>query len=184
MDQLSQSIAPTNDFKAVTDMKISDTSADALRAFAATAETVIQKNASGATMSDMEYLQAAVENDDASAREHLAALAKSYRDTAVGISMLPVPRDLAVIDLAIVNARMRLGEMYGDFSRVNTDPLAAMLALEQFKPTELAIEQAFTDLARLYTANGVVLENGTPGAAFVNLISNLTARQRAAAINP
>ncbi len=184
MAQLSQSVAPTADFKQATDLHVSGTGPDALRAFAAAAEAVLKQNATDSTMSEMGYFQAAVENNDPSALTHLAALAKSYRDSAVGVAAIPVPQELAAVDLSIVNAIVRLSEIDSDFARVNTDPLTAMLALEQYPQTELTAEHAFVALADTYAASGVVLKNGTPGAAFVNLMDDLGAQQQAAAAKP
>lgn len=180
MEQLSQNFVPTTDFKETSDIKISGTGPEALRSFAATAEAVIKKNAvDGVTKSDIEYLQDAVQGDDATATEHLATLAKAYRNSTVGLAALSVPAELAAAHLAIVNSLMRLSEIYNDFARVDTDPLAAMLALEQYAQTELAAEQAFRTLASAYSAADVVLPAGTPGAAFVNLMADITARQQA-----
>ncbi len=183
MEQLSQAIVPAASFKKAADMTVSGTGPDALRAFAIAAEAVLRKNATDATKSEIEYFQDAVQSDDASARAHLRSLADAYRASAIGIAVLPVPKELAAVDLAIVNAIMRLSEIDRDFSRVDTDPLAAMLALQQFRKTELAAEQAFTTLAAIYRVNGVSLPRGAPGASFVNLMADITARQQAAARN-
>ena len=184
MTQLSQSVAPTADFKQASDLKVSGTGPDALRAFAIAAEAVLKRNATAATMSEIGYFQAAVENGDTGALTHLAALAKSYRDSAVGIAALPVPQELASVDLSIVNAIMRLSEIDADFARVNTDPLTAMLALEQYPQTELAAEHAFITLANTYAVAGVVLKNGAPGASFVNIMANITAEQQGTKAKP
>ena len=181
MDQLSQNFAPASDFKKSADIKVLGTGPDALRAFAIAAEAVFKKNTNDATMSEMQYFQSAVQNDDASARAHLTSLAKSYRDSAVGLAALPVPQELTTSVLAIGNSIMRLSEIDDDFARVDTDPLAAMLALEQFAETELAGERAFTALHNIYTAAGVVLPARTPGASFVNVMTDIGARQQAAA---
>ncbi|MCR4276365.1 MAG: thrombospondin type 3 repeat-containing protein [Candidatus Parcubacteria bacterium] len=172
MSQLSQNFAPTIDFKTASDIKVSGTGPDALRAFAIAAEAVLKKNKNDATMSDLEYLQSAVEGNDATATAHLASLAKAYRDSAAGLAVLPVPKELATIHLAIVNSIMRLSEIDTDFARVDTDPLAAILALQQFSRTDLAGAQAFTALADVYAAESVILSAGMPGAAYVNLIAN------------
>lgn len=184
LSQFFQNLVPATDFKTVTDLNVSGTGPDALRAFAVAAEAVLKKNTTDATMSEIEYFQAALESGDASAITHLASLAKAYRNSAAGLAMLPVPQELAATDLAIVNAIMRLSEIDADFARVNTDPLAAMLALQQFRQTELAGEQAFTALADTYAAEGIVLPNGTPGASFVNIMANIAARQQAATQTP
>lgn len=182
--QLSQAVAPTSDFKKMSDIKVSGTGPDALRAYAAAAEAVLVKNKSDATMSEIEYLQSALQDKNSSAPTHLAALAKTYRDSAAGLAALPVPQELAADHLAIVNSIMRLGEIDGDFARVNVDPLSAILALQQFPSAELAGEKAFANLAKIYAAEGVVLQAGTPGASYVNLMANITAQQRAAAKKP
>lgn len=167
------------DFKNGSDLTVSGSGNDAMIAFAAAAEASLARHRSQATMSDLDYLQAALDGDT-SAPSHLADLSASYRDSAIGLSVLPVPTELASADLAIVNQLMRLSSIYDAFSRVNSDPLAAMLAIGQYRDTELATEQSFRVLAAVYSAHGVVLKNGTPGAGFVNLIANLAASQRAA----
>jgi hypothetical protein len=177
ISSLTTSITAAPDFKSTQDINVSGSGPDALRAFAVAAEAVLKKNASDATKSDLQYLQDAIENKDTSAPAHLASMAKSYRDSAIGLATLPVPKELAIDDLAIVNSLMRLSEIYSDFARVNTDSLAAMLALEQYTQTELNAEHAFTTLFNIYITAGVSMKNGTPGAAFVNIMPNLGAQQ-------
>ncbi|HQT82907.1 MAG: hypothetical protein B7W98_00350 [Parcubacteria group bacterium 20-58-5] len=184
LNQLAQSVAPAAAFKTAAGITVSGSGPDAMRAFAAAAEAVFKKNATDATMSELQYFQDAVENNDSSASAHLASLAKAYRDSAIGLAALPVPVELAATDLAIVNAVMRLSQIDDDFARVTTDPLSAMLALEQYPQAELAGERAFTDLAHTYAAAGITLLPGTPGASFVNVMATITVEQQAAAQTP
>jgi len=181
VSQFLETFVPASDVKTSEDIKISGTGPDALRTFAAVAEAVFKNNPNDATMSDLEYLQQAIDGDT-DAPAHLASLAKTYRSSAAGLAVLPVPQELAADILTIVNAITRLGGIYNDFARVNTDPLASMLALQQYQQTELAAEQAFINIAHTYSAEGVILPAGTPGALFVNLMANIGARQ--AAQNP
>lgn len=183
MSQLAQTSTPTADFKTAGDIKVSGSGPDALRAFAVAAEAVLQKNKTDATMSELGYLQSAVVDGDTTASAHLASLAKAYRDSAVGLAVLPVPKELAAIHLAIVNAIMRLSEINTDFARVDVDPLTAILALQQYQKTELAGESAFASLANVYAAAGVVFPAGTPGASFVNVMADITAHQQSATQN-
>lgn len=172
--QLS-TVVPAAEFKSASDLTVSGSGPAAMRAFAVAAESVLVKNRPDATMSDLQYFQAVVNGSDSSAAGSLLSLSRSYRATAVGIAALPVPRELASADLAIVNSVMRLSEIYGDFSRADSDPLSAMLALKQYPQVELSAEQAFRTLAGTYVANGVVLTDGQPGSAFVNLMGNVGA---------
>ncbi len=167
--QLSQQVSLTPDFKNATDLTVSGTGIGALKDFADAAGAVIEKNATASKMSEVVYLQSAVENGDTSALAHLTSLANEYRDSAIGIAALPVPHELAAVDLVIVNSLMRLGEIGADFAQINTDPLAAILALQQYPQTELTAEYAFTTLANVYTAAGIAFPPGTPGASFVNI---------------
>ena len=90
-----------------------------------------------------------------------------------------MPKELAADDLTVINSMMRIGEITSDFARVNADPLAAMLALDQYSQTVLNLENAFIDIGNIYKTDGISLSAGTPGASFVNLISDMEAKQKA-----
>ncbi len=178
MDSLTSSISVAPDFKSAKDIKVSGSGADALKAFAVSAEAVFAANQSSATTSELFYLQNVVQNNDNSAIPYLISLAKSYRNNAVGLSTLLVPQELASDDLAIVNALMRISGITSDFARVNDDPLAAMLALNQYPGAVLNLKNAFTNIGNIYKTAGISLKAGTPGASFVNVIGKVNAKQQ------
>lgn len=178
--QFSANFSLTPDFKSASDLRIAGSGQDALRTFAAQAEAVFEKNRADVTKSETDYLADAL-NGDGTALTRLAAFSKTYRDSAAGLSALTVPQELAPDTLTVINALMRLGEIDGDLARVDVDPLAAMLALEQFPKAEGDAERAFADIAGVYAAAGITLRQGEPGASFVNLIANLAAAKRDAA---
>lgn len=172
MSQLSQSFTPTADIKTAADIKVSGTGPDALRTFAVAAEAVFKRYMGTATTSEIQSLQDAVLNGDASALAQLAATAQIYRNYAAGLAALPVPQELVEDDLVLINAMLLRSGVDGDLAQVNTDPLAAMLALQQFSQTESTFWNVFSNIGALYASASVILPNGTPGATFVNLISN------------
>lgn len=178
MSELASTVTLAPDFKSATDLTISSSSPDTLRTFAADAQAVMRQNAASETTSEITYLEDAIENNDATALPHIAAIAKSDRDSAVGLAALPVPGEVAADDLFLINSLMRLSEIINDFSNVNTDPLTAMLALQQYQQVTQDLWQAFADIGAAYAAAGVVLPAGTLGASFVNLTANLTAEQQ------
>ena len=92
--------------------------------------------------------------------------------------MLPVPQELAAADLELINATMRLSEIVSDFARVNDDPLAAMLALNQYPQTVVNLQNAFVNISAVYKTAGISLPDGVPGASFVNFISDMEAKQQ------
>ncbi len=173
LDALSSLVTAAPDYKSAKDITVSDTGADALKAFAANAEAIILKNksASDATKDEILYLQDAVEKNDATALPHIVSIAKMYRDTAVGLAALSVPAELATDALALINAMMRASGIASDFARVNTDPLAAMLALNQYVQVSQAVEQTFANIGGIYAAAGITLLEGVPGSYFLGAVT-------------
>ncbi|MGD0328395.1 MAG: hypothetical protein ABSB00_01635 [Minisyncoccia bacterium] len=172
MNQFLQTVTSPPDFKTITDLNVSGTGPDALRAFAIAAEGVFKKNMGSATTSELQSLQDAVLNNDATALSQLAAASQIYQNYAVGLAALPVPQDLAADDLALINAMMLRSEADDNLAHVNTDPLTAIVALQQFSQTESSFWNAFADIGAIYASAGVVLPNGTPGSSLVNVIAN------------
>ena len=164
-------IAP--DYKSAGDLTVSDSGADALKAFAASAEAIIQKNrnATDATKNEILYLQDVVQDGDTSALSSLVAVAKRYRDTAVGLAALPIPTELSAHTLALINQIMRSSGIASDFARVNTDPLAAMFALEQYVLVSQAANETLATIGEVYAAAGVTLPVGSPGALFLTTLN-------------
>jgi len=181
---LSASIVRAPDFKSVRDITVEGSGADALKAFAAAAEAVMQTNTSNANKSELLYLQDAATGKDPGATAHIASIAKAYRASAVGIAMLPVPRELASADLVLVNALARTSQIAGDFALIESDPLATMLALQQYPGTVIALADAFIAFANAYKTAGITLAPGTPGARFVSVIADIATEQARAKKQP
>jgi len=177
---LSSSIARAPDFKTPRDIGVLGSGPEAMKRFAASAEAVLKAYTTQSTESELAYLNKAIANGDDSALDNITALAKAYRIGAAGIAALPVPRELAPEDLALVNALARLSEVTNDFALVNTDPLATMLALQQYPDTIIALANAFERIAAVYSAAGITLVPGAPGASFVGLIDTVAVEQKAA----
>ncbi|MBU6490940.1 hypothetical protein KGQ25_02170 [Patescibacteria group bacterium] len=184
LTQLTQTITAAPDFKSMQDLTVSGSGSDALKAFAAKAEAVFLKNTSNATTSEINYLRYAIEGNDAAALLHMASIAKAYRDAAAGLAVLPVPQELAAADLALINALARSSGIINDFTRVNTDPLATILAIKQYAQAVLSLQAAFVDIGKTYQATGVSLSAGTPGASFVNLITDIGVNQQTGTQKP
>lgn len=183
LSSLSSAVVAAPDYKSAKDITITESGPDALKTFAVSAEAVLLKNTSTATTSEINYLKSALLNNDTTALPHIVSIAKAYRDSAVGLSVLPVPAELAADDLALVNALMRISQIASDFARVDTDPLATMLALKQYPQAVLDLGNAFVNIGIVYKTAGISLPAKTPGASFVNLIEN-TANQQARTKKP
>ncbi|OGG67667.1 hypothetical protein A3H77_00235 [Candidatus Kaiserbacteria bacterium RIFCSPLOWO2_02_FULL_56_11] len=177
VSQLSGSIATTPEFKTMNDLAVAGTGPEALRAFAALAEAVLTAHTIDAAQSELLYLGDIIHEGDASAIPHLLAIAEGYRKIAAGLSVLPVPQELAGSVLAFVNAMARIGTIASDFARVEGDPLSTMLALSQYPETVLALGNALIEIHDSYRSGGVSFTAGEAGATFVNLILEVAAEQ-------
>lgn len=175
-------IAP--DFKSAKDLVVSGSDVDTLKEFAVLAEAVLLKNGTNATKSEILYLKDVVEKGDVTALPQISSISKMYKDSAVGLAVLPVPKDLAESYLVLVNAMMRIHGITADFARVNDDPLVTILALKQYPQAVLDLANSFIRIGTVYKTASISLPAGTPGASFVNLVSDVAAEQKAAKENP
>lgn len=178
----SVSLAP--DYKSAKDVTVSGSGADTMRAFAVSAEAVLTKNTANATKTPLGYLKSLLQDNDTTVIPHLVSIAKMYRGSAAGLAMLPVPEELAVANLTLINALMRMSEITSDFTRADSDPLATILALQQYMGVAQALGTAFMNIDSAYTTAGVSIPAGAPGASFVNLVASVTASQSATAKKP
>lgn len=170
---LSTALVTAPDFKSKGDLKIAGSGAAALIDFAARAEAVLMANTSTASTSEVNYLKSAVTQNDPLAFFQLDSIAKTYRTMAIGLAALEVPLELADTHLALVNSMMRISEIINDFGRVNTDPVAAMFALQQYPKAVVDMGTAFLNIRTAYINAGVVLPKDAPGALFVGVIDTV-----------
>ena len=176
----SASIKPSSDFKTAQDLSVSGSGADALRTYAVAVDAIFAKNANATIKSEIFYLQDVVNENKEESLSSIVSIAKSYRESAIGIAQLTVPKELADQHLRLINALMRLGELTTNFAQVRVDPLATMLALEQYPKEIVALARTFIDVSATYTAEEIVFAPGEPGSAFVNMIANIAAKQASA----
>lgn len=173
LQQLSASATPAPDFKTMADIKVSGSGPDALKGYAAAVEHIMSVHGAKLPESELQYLQDYLDSNDSAALDHIRQLAAAYHDTASGLSALTVPQELATTHLALINALARIGDEATDFSRVTTDPLVSMLALQNY-PQEVAnMIAAFSALQGTFESEHVSIPSGQPGAQFQILVSNL-----------
>lgn len=172
LNDLALAVGTAPDFKSASDIEVRGSGQESLRSFAAAAEAVMLFHTMQATTSETTYLSRALEGDEG-AFSALESIAKGYRSTASGLAALSIPQEAAPASLALINAFMRVGEIIGDFARVNDDPLATILALSQYPGTVQSLINGFTELTNAYARAGVRFEKGEKGASFVNLLADL-----------
>ena len=174
---LANAVKAAPDFKQKSDLMISGSGPEALRAFAIAAETILTTVKNNSSKSEILYLKDIVEKNDTAAAGHILSIAKSYHDAAVGFAKLPVPQELVGADLQLINALMRTSNIASDFAKVSTDPLTTIFALQQYPQAVLNLGGAFIAVDKIYKQAGLTFKEGAPGAGFVNLIKDVAANQ-------
>lgn len=178
IDQLAQSVVQAPEFKSAKDLKTAGSGSEALKIFAVSAEAVFLANRANATTSEIRYLKSLLENDDTTAIPHLLSIAKVYKDTSAGLSVLPVPKELTNDMLDIINGMARLSKITEDFTRAGSDPLLATLALKQYPDVLQKFGKAFVRVNAVYRSAGVTFAPDEPGGKFVHLIERVVAKQK------
>ncbi len=181
MTQFASSISAAPDFKTLQDLPTAPNTAAALRTYATAAGTVFAENTANASTSEVAYLRQAVQDpaNDTVPLAHIASIAKLYRQTAVGLATLPVPSSIAPYDLSVINALARLSGILSDFTKVDTDPMAAMLAIQQYPNAVQLLGNGLIGINQVYTTSGITFSANDPGSALVNLIPDIAASQAA-----
>lgn len=178
----SVSLAP--DYKSAKDLTVSSFGADTMRAFAVSAEAVLTKDTANAMKTPLGYLKSILQDNDTTAFAHLSSLARMYRSAAAGLAALQVPKELAADDVALVNALMRMSQVTLDFTKADTDPLATILALQQYPDVARELADAFLNIGKAYAAAGISFHAGEPGASFANLAADVIEIEKASAEKP
>lgn len=178
LSELDASVVHTPNFKNKNDLKVQGSGAEAMRAFAVAAEKVYLAHTMEAADTELVLLKKALETDDTAALKQIGETARLYHDTAIGLSVLPVPAELAEQHLRMVNALMRLSESTLDFTRANSDPVVTMLALKQYPAALKELAQSFADINQTYARAGLVLNPQESGVAYVRLIERVVEDQK------
>lgn len=175
----ASSIKPSGDFKTSKDISTAGSGEEALRAYAIAVDAIFQKNTDSTTKSELTYLQEVVQENKEDSLASIVAIAKAYRETAIGLSKLPVPTELSNEGLRLMNSLMRIAEVTTNFAQVRVDPLATMLALEQYPQATLDLAHALIGISNVYKKANITFAEGDSGAGLVNIISDLAKEQEA-----
>ncbi len=173
IELLSKSVSVKPDFKTAGSLHISAFGHGTLKSFAVSADTVFRANPRGARFGELDYLKDALSTSTnktsiASDIKNLNSISNMYKNIASGLSVLPVPKSLAGADLELINALYRIGNVIGDFTRVNSDPFTAIIALKQYPIAVQNLGEAFIGIHKVYAEANVILPPNTPGAMFAN----------------
>jgi len=178
VDQLSKSITLKSDFKTLSDLHVSDSGDTALKTFAASADTVFRVNPSGAKQNELDYLKDALASstsvtDVKSDLKNIASISVMYKNIASGLSILPVPKEMTKADLGLINALAHIGDVIGDFTRINSDPITSIIAIKQYALAVQNLGQAFVNVHMVYADRHITIQPNKLGAMFINFSNEI-----------
>ena len=142
---------------------------DAMRAYAAAAEAAFAANTVQAQKSELVYLGDTVNNNDATALDMVAKIAKAYTDIGSALIKVPAPQELAANHLALANALARMGNVTQELAAFKRDPLLTSLGLADYPGDVTNMRNAFVSLAQAFAKAGVELKPGDKGYSMVSI---------------
>ncbi len=168
-DLSQSSVSP--DVFAASSVRVSGASgADALVAYAVSAQNAFAANTVPASISsknELSYFQDALRGDD-SALEKIEAISEAYAAIGRGLMEVPVPADARQAHLTIANALMRLSETTGDMTALRSDPLRALMGIAMYEKQGTGLQTGFANLAAIFSARQVTIPSGAPGYEIYN----------------
>jgi hypothetical protein len=158
------------DAYAASDLHVSGTGTEALKTYAAEVERAMGSNSPNLPYSEITYFSDAEQKNDAQAVKNIALIAKGYADTSAAIAKVAVPAEMATQHLALVNAMARLSGTIADLGTIQTDPIRAMLGLQQYPKDGGSLVDALTGIRDVFNAKAVSISSGETGYHFYTLV--------------
>ncbi len=131
---------------------VQDNSQEALKAYAARVASSVVRPSIDAPQNELFYFYDYVALKDEAALPKVAALGKSYKETAAAYMRIPVPAIAAAPHLELVNALYRTGEATEYMAAVKTDPLLAFLGIAQYQTASAALHEALKKSVAVFVA--------------------------------
>ncbi len=173
-------------YRTLSQINISGSGTKALRSYAATAQKALTSNTLSENKWVPSYLQEAVSGSSTSteAITHIRNISHMYTKSAAILAEISVPKEVAQANLDLVNAYAHMGAVTSNMAKFNTDPLVTFLAITKYKTSLLALAHAYVELSNVFRTAGVTFATGTPGASFVNVATDVAAKQKTSATTP
>ena len=163
------------DVYALTQVQTAGTGPAALTTYAVAAEKALAANTVATDESELDYFSDAIEKNDPTALAKVVAIGKAYTTLAPALMQIKVPTEAQYAHLEIANAAARLGGDITDLGTMNTDPLRAYIGLSQYQTDAASLAKGFSDMAAVFSSEGVTIVPGDPGYFFLNAADKIQA---------
>jgi hypothetical protein len=109
--------------------------------------------------------------NDPTAFDDLSVSARAFRDTAIGLAAVPVPREIAATHVNIVNNYNAIFESLQDVFYYKQDPAKALISLRTYSDIAEKQPLEFQVIEKYLQSNGIIFGTDEMGAlGFPNLV--------------
>jgi hypothetical protein len=151
---------------ATTDLSIIADSSDALRVYGNTFITVLAAHPQASVNETFLALGYAAERDDKTYFQQLVPIENAYRALARALVVVPVPRTLAPLHLAVVNNFAKIANTYPDLRATPTDPLRGLAGLHSYQALTNETGRMFTTIAEQLRNSAILFSEEEAGSAW------------------
>jgi len=153
------------------DLKIgTNDSQDAKRAYGNAMGSIIVKNTPSVHENELLILDRAVQNQDKKEIAKLGIIQASYKKNIQDFLNLVVPPSVADIHLAVVNSFSLTENAVDGMTKVFTDPVVALSALEEYQNAGQEIATTFIAVELYFKNQNILFGQSEPGYMFSHLL--------------
>lgn len=154
------------------DVTVAGSGAAAVRAYAAAAEAAFAANTVPSDKNELSYFADALKGDE-KALAQLGRIGDAYAAMATALMGVAVPSEARQAHLTIANGLMRMSDVTQDMATLKTDPLRALMGIALYEKATRDMGAGFVNLAGIFRAQGVVIEETEPGYEIYYSATNL-----------
>lgn len=151
------------------DITLIEDSSEAVKNYANSAANIITLNDIKGLRNEMLILQDAMEKNDPVYTEQLKQIADMYAKNRDEIRALPTPRSFQNEHLALINAFHVLAGDIATMAEVNSDPLKALIRLQNYQANAEKLGNALVAMGTKLTSYPSLFTVNDPGIIFASL---------------
>ena len=147
---------------------LADSSEPALRTYAEAVGKAIKEN-SIQNENELSILERALSKKDESELAKLDPTIASYRAIIDAVLAVPTPKETLTLHLSILNALSTTLTTIETFRNALTDPVAALIGINQYLGVVASLKSSFEGAASWYTTKGIRFDSGSDARYLVGL---------------
>lgn len=143
---------------------LTTTSKELLRAYGNNLGKVLSSHpAPRGGKNELEIIKTAVDTNNPQILNDLGVIITSYEGVVADMRKVPVPQDVVVEHLELVNSVQAVLEDIRGFQKTFSDPLVGLVSLNKYLDDITTLQNSFTDIDAIFKEEGIVFEQSEYG---------------------